>query len=39
MNKTEILSTVRSQLAIDMNCKTDDFLREGITFIILYTRL
>lgn len=31
-NKPKILEIVRKQLAMDMNCNTEDFVREGIVF-------
>lgn len=31
-NKSEMLEIVRKQLAIDMNCNTEDFVNDGIVF-------
>lgn len=32
LNKSKMLEIVRKQLAIDMNCNMEDFLKEGIVF-------
>ena len=32
MNKKEIIELVNNQLAIDLNCKKEDFYKEGIIY-------
>ena len=32
LNKSKMLEVVRKQLAIDMNCKEEDFIKEGVVF-------
>lgn len=32
LNKSKMLEVVRKQLAVDMNCKEEDFIKEGVVF-------
>ncbi|MGV8981664.1 hypothetical protein [Clostridium sp.] len=32
LNKSKMLAVVRKQLAIDMNCNIEDFIKDGLVF-------
>lgn len=34
MTKSEMMNIVYNQLAVDYNCKPDDFTRDGVIFTI-----